>query len=525
MQVEEFLEQSARRLPNKVALVCQEGRFTFGEIDRLSTRVANALKKEGVRRGDRVAIFMDNCVEAVASIFGILKAGAVFSMVNPMTKGDKLAYILNNCGAVGAISSTKFEEVFSGIGMRVASLRFLIMSDLASSKKGDDSVKRLGWKESVEQQSDLRPAKEAIDLDLATIIYTSGSTGFPKGVMMTHLNMVTAATSITQYLENTAEDIILTALPLSFDYGLYQVLLAFKVGATVLLERSYVYPQVIVEKLLQEKVTGFPIVPTMAAILLQMKGLTPDRFPSLRYITNTAAALPPAHIEKLRELFPKTKIYSMYGLTECKRVSYLPPDQLTVRPTSVGKAIPNTEVYIVDKKGERVGPGVVGELVVRGHHVMKGYWGRPEETDHVLRPGLLPGERVLHTGDLFKMDGEGYLYFVGRKDDIIKTRGEKVSPKEVEAVLYALPEVVEAAVVGVQDEILGEAVKAVVVLSEGARLTQQDVLRHCARHLEDFMVPKFLEIHEALPKTATGKISKRELSSGRGEIDRPRLNF
>lgn len=516
MQVEEFLEQSARRLPNKVALVCQAERVTFAEIDRLSTRVANALKKEDVRRGDRIAIFLDNSVEAVVSIFGVLKLGAVFLMVSPKTKEDKLAYILNDCGAVSVISHTNQGDIFSEIGSRVPSLRFLILTDLTLSKKEAGGMKRLGWKKEVESQSDLRPPKEAIDVDLAAIIYTSGSTGFPKGVMMTHLNMVTAAASITQYLENTADDIILTALPLSFDYGLYQILMAFKVGATVLLEKSYAYPQVIVEKLLQQKVTGFPIVPTMAAILLQMKGLTPDRFASLRYITNTAAALPPAHIAKLRELFPKTKIYSMYGLTECKRVSYLPPDQLEIRPTSVGKAIPNTEVYIVNEKGERVGPGVVGELVVRGHHVMKGYWGRPEETDQVLRPGPIPGEKLLYTGDLFKMDEEGFLYFEARKDDIIKTRGEKVSPKEVEAVLYALPEVVEAAVVGVQDEILGEAIKAVVVFAEGARLTEQDVLRHCARYLEDFMVPKFLEFRKALPKTSTGKISKRELSAAKG---------
>lgn len=516
MQVEAFLEQSARRLPDKTALICQEERVTFAEMEHLSNRVANALKKEGVRRGDRVVVFLDNSVEAVASIFGILKLGAIFLMINPKTKKEKLVYILNNCKAVGAVSHTKYGELFSGIEKTVPSLWFLIVTDQAASQKETGGLRRLGWKEAVASESDSRPTKEGIDADLATIIYTSGSTGFPKGVMMTHLNMVTAAGSITRYLENTADDVILSALPLSFDYGLYQVLMAFKVGATVLLEKSYAYPRFIIEKLIQEKATGFPIVPTMAALLVQMKGLTPDPFSGLRYITNTAAALPPAHIARLRALFPKTKIYSMYGLTECKRVSYLPPEELDNRPTSVGRAIPNTEVYIVGEKGERVAPGVVGELVVRGHHVMKGYWEKPEETDQVLRPGPIPGEKVLYTGDLFKMDAEGFLYFVGRKDDIIKTRGEKVSPKEIEAVLYALPEVVEAAVVGVEDEILGKAIKAVVVLEEGSRLTAQDVLRHCARHLEDFMVPKFVEFRKSLPKTATGKISKKDLSVGSG---------
>lgn len=208
----------------------------------------------------------------------------------------------------------------------------------------------------------------------------------------------------------------------------------------------------------------------------------------------------------------------MYGLTECKRVAYLHPDQLDKRPTSVGKAIPNTEVYIVNDRGERVAPGEIGELVIRGAHVMKGYWERPEDTDRALKPGPLPGEKVLYSGDLFKTDEEGYLYFIGRKDDIIKTRGEKVSPKEIEAVVYSLPQVAEVAIIGVEDPVLGQAIKAVIVLSKDAVVTEQDILRHCRANLEDFMIPKFIEFREALlPKTGTGKISKRELSIAKGK--------
>jgi acyl-CoA synthetase (AMP-forming)/AMP-acid ligase II len=276
------------------------------------------------------------------------------------------------------------------------------------------------------------------------------------------------------------------------------------------LERSFAYPYAVVERLVREKVTGFPIVPTISAVLLQLN-LEQHDFSRLRYITNTAAALPPHHIQQLRQLFPHVKLYSMYGLTECKRVSYLPPDQLDVRPTSVGRGMPNEEVYIVDEAGCRVGPGVVGELVVRGSHVMKGYWELPEATAQVLKPGPLPGEHVLYTGDFFKMDHDGYLYFVGRKDDIIKSRGEKVSPKEIEDVLYSLDGVAEAAVVGVPDPVLGQAIKAVITVRAGAHLTEQDLLRHCAQHLEDFMMPKFVEFRDSLPKTSSGKISKREL--------------
>jgi acyl-CoA synthetase (AMP-forming)/AMP-acid ligase II len=203
----------------------------------------------------------------------------------------------------------------------------------------------------------------------------------------------------------------------------------------------------------------------------------------------------------------------MFGLTECKRVSYLPPEQVDARPTSVGKAMPNVEAYIVNEQGQRLPPGEVGELVVRGSNVMKGYWELPEETARMLRPGPVPGERVLHTGDLFRMDEEGYLYWVGRKDDIIKSRGEKVSPKEVENVLYGLEGVAMAAVIGVPDEVLGQAIKAFVTLQEGSRLTEKDVLRHCTQHLEEYMVPKLVEIRENLPRTPTGKIDKRELAA------------
>jgi acyl-CoA synthetase (AMP-forming)/AMP-acid ligase II len=278
------------------------------------------------------------------------------------------------------------------------------------------------------------------------------------------------------------------------------------------LERSFTYPYEIIRTILRENITGLPIVPTISAVLLQLD-LSTVTFPSLRYITNTAAALPADHIRRLRELFPSVTIYSMYGLTECKRVSYLPPDQIDVRPTSVGRGMPNEEVYIVDETGRRVPPGVIGELVVRGSNVMKGYWELPDETDRMLKPGLLPNEKVLYTGDLFRTDDEGYLYFFGRKDDIIKTRGEKVSPKEVEDVLYALDGISEAAVIGVPDQVLGQAIRAVVTLREGAKLTEQEILRHCAARLESFMVPQSVIFQASLPKTSSGKISKREVAA------------
>ena len=407
-----------------------------------------------------MAICLENSLEAVVAIFAILKAGAVFLVVNPTTKPDKVAYILSNCRAAGFITHRTKLDSFRGSVAAAPGLRGVWVAGGAPSVESRNAKRLFDLTAIFENDSlsVLPPAKKCIDIDLAALIYTSGSTGRPKGVMLTHLNIVSAATSITSYLESRSDDIILSVLPLSFDYGLYQVLMSVKIGGTVILERSFTYPYRVIELLEQEHVTGFPIVPTISAVLLQLD-ISAHLFPTLRYITNTAAALPTGHIRQLRDLFPHVKIFSMYGLTECKRVSYLPPGEIDIRPGSVGRGMPNEEVYIVDDAGRRVPAGTVGELVVRGSNVMKGYWELPEETDRMLKPGPLPGERVLHTGDLFRTDDQGYLYFVGRKDDIIKTRGEKVSPREVEDVLHAMPGVAEAAVIGVPDELLGAAIK------------------------------------------------------------------
>jgi long-chain acyl-CoA synthetase len=477
--------------------------------------LAHELIAQGLERGDRVAIWLENSPEAVISLFAVLKAGCVFLVLNPTMKGDKIEYILNNCRARALVTDGQRAKT---LGERWAELPHLDRAWITGDSATIESLRApkvlANFSEAVENQAlpSSPPPKHAIDIDLAALIYTSGSTGRPKGVMMTHQNMISAAISITTYLENKADDIILNILPLSFDYGLYQVLMACKVGATLVLERSFAFPHVVLQSAVRERITGLPIVPTISALLLQMD-LSRYDLSSLRYITNTAAALPAQHIRKLRELFPLARIYSMYGLTECKRVSYLPPDQIDIRPGSVGLGMPNEEVYVVDDEGRRVGPDVVGELVVRGSNVMKGYWEDPIETAKRLRPGPFPWEQVLYTGDLFKTDAEGYLYFVGRKDDIIKSRGEKVSPREVEDVLYRLDGVVEAAVMGVPDPILGQAVKAVIARRAGSTLSEKDVLRHCARLLEDFMRPKQVEFRDSLPKSSNGKISKREIQS------------
>jgi acyl-CoA synthetase (AMP-forming)/AMP-acid ligase II len=362
--------------------------------------------------------------------------------------------------------------------------------------------------ERIIEQESTAALPAVIDLDLAAIIYTSGSTGDPKGVTMSHRNMVSASTSITTYLENVEDDIILNTLPFSFDYGLYQLIMSMQMGATLVLEKTFGFPYQIIEHTKKYQVTGLPCVPTIFALLLQLESLEDENLDCVRYISNTAAALPPNYIPRLQKIFPRARIYSMYGLTECKRVSYLPPDRVTDKPDSVGIAMPNTEVWVVDEQGNELPRGKVGELVVRGGSVMRGYWRDPEATTERLKPGRYPWETVLYTGDLFRMDNEGFLYFVARKDDIIKCRGERVHPKEIETVLYSMDEILNARVIGVPHEIYGQAIKAEIIPREGARLDERKVRAYCRKHLEDLMVPQFIEFVKELPVSTSGKIKR-----------------
>lgn len=505
MRVEHFVINSARAHGAKTALVSGGKRLDYAELDALSSRLATALAANGVKRSDRVLVFMDNCWEAAVSIFAVLKAGATFSPINASTKADKLAYIIDDCEAAAILTQARLMPVVTQARAASTGRPLFVASTQAAPDRTPEGA--VAFEDCLKAEP-TPVAHGGIDIDLAMLIYTSGSTGRPKGVMMTHRNIDAAAESITTYLRNTPDDVILNVLPLAFDYGLYQLLMAMRLGATLILEKSFAFPQAIFEHIRTEQVTGFPLVPTMAALILQMRDLEPGFLPSLRYISNTAAALPPVHIARLRELLPGVRIYSMYGLTECKRCTYLPPEELDRRPGSVGIAIPNTEALVVDEDGNRVPPGVAGELVIRGPHVMQGYWRNDAATTQMLRPGPNPWERRLHTGDLFRTDEDGFLYFVGRKDDIIKTRGEKVAPKEVETVLHAHPGIAEAVVMGVADPVLGHAIAALVVRSDEG-LSERDIIRHCAAHLEDFMVPKIVEFRSELPKTDTGKVSRR----------------
>ena len=511
--LQDILLISAAQRPQHVALVAGVNRLRYGEIADWACRLAHALRARGVRRGDRVVIFMDNRWECAASIFGVLLAGGVFVAVNPQTKAQKLAFILRDSGARALLTEQSFARVFESAVKQVSALAVLCVSDGETLPAGAED-----WAVSMSGHPAVPPPPAAIGLDLAALIYTSGTTGPPKGVMHTHQSLLFALDSINGYLEFSPDDRLFSILPLNFGYGLFQWLSAVRAGATLVLERSFAYPVQVFKRMQEEAATGFASVPTVYAMMLAHDANYPLRFPDMRVVTNAAAALPTEFIPGIRRLFPKARLYKMYGQTECIRSAYLDPARAEAKPESVGRAIPGTELLLLDESGRPVAPGEVGNLHVRGPHLMRGYWNRPDKTAEVLVPGPLPGEFLLISGDLFRQDAEGDFYFVARSDEIIKSRGEKVSPDEVENAIYSLSAVREAAVVGIPDPLLGEAVCAFIAVRDGAQVSSQQIKRACSERLENYMVPKHIVILPELPRTPNGKLSRKLLLQQYGSL-------
>lgn len=508
----EALLVSSAANPGKTAIIADSKDYSYTMLKESATNMARQMVGSGIEKGDRVAIYMENSWECVVSIYASLLAGAAFLVINPQTKPEKLQFILNDSGAKILISKNIGTlELYLAI-TEVESLIEVITADSKEHAKWFPHDNTIDFKEALTEFDPETVLPLVIPNDLAALIYTSGSTGFPKGVMMTHQSMVFTSWSLVQYLRLSEADRIMLLLPLAFDYGLYQLLMAITIGGTLIVEQSFIFMASLYKSIKKNRPTVFPGVPTIYAMMIAAGKDSPVSFDCIEKVTNTAALLPAEFIPKLKGIFPRALIFKMYGLTECKRVCYLEPELIDIKPASVGKAIPGTEVFLLSPDGKAVATGEPGILHIRGPHVMLGYWQKEELSREMLRSGKLPWERILCSNDWFRMDEDGDLYFLGRNDDIIKTRGEKVSPVEIESVIYRIYGVKEVAAMGVPDQIMGESIVVYITKDEMIELTEKEIQRECMNYLENFMIPQKVIFLEEMPKSANGKIDRKELA-------------
>jgi long-chain acyl-CoA synthetase len=501
MLVHGFLERSARQAPDAIALIEPQRSITYQALDRLANRFARAFMGAGVGRGDRVVISLENCIELVGAYFGAMRAGAVAVPLPAGSRNDRLSKAVLDCTPTACVvdTATASEPLD---GHPLANVRAIFAQRRRQAATSPLLPAAVYLDEALASVADDPVAVHSIDSDLAAIIYTSGSTGEPRGVMLTHRNIVSNTRSIVSYLRLTARDRVMCILPFYYVYGLSLLHTHLSVGGSVVIDNRFTFPNVVLMAMQKHSVTGFAGVPSTFALLLRRSNLAEMTFPELRYVTQAGGAMAPAQIREWLDRGPRVPFYVMYGATEASaRLTYLEPADLARKLGSIGRPIPNVEIVVMKDDGEIAAPGEVGELVARGSNISCGYWNNPQETRE--RFGLA-GYR---TGDLGYADEEGFLFLAGRRHDMIKVRAHRVGAKEIEDVLYDHPDVQEAAVIGMPDDILGEAPVAVVV---GAQGTSAEALAlFCHQRLAAHKVPVRFVFLAELPKTpGVGKIDK-----------------
>ena len=509
--IHDFILRSARVAPDAEALVDGQARISYGALATQLESVAAGLAAHGMVGGGRVAVYLDKNVENVAAMFGATLAGGVLVPLNPQLKAPQVAHILADCQARVLVTSSARLRALAPVLGDCAGLRQVVVTGSGERATLPAHVAVLGWDEFLAQPAAASHRPDRIDADIAAILYTSGSTGSPKGVVLSHRNMVAGAESVASYLGNTSADRILAVLPLSFDYGLSQLTTTFSVGATAVLI-NYLLPRDILDTVGAERITGLAAVPSL---WMQLARLPWPAECTLRYLTNSGGAMPTPTLDALRQALPNATPYLMYGLTEAFRSTFLPPDQLDRRPDSIGKAIPNAQVMVLRPDGSECAPGESGELVHRGALVSLGYWNDPARTAERFRPlrpvdaGLPLPEIAVWSGDTVRRDEEGYLYFISRNDEMIKTSGYRVSPTEVEEVACACEGVREVVAFGAVHPALGQAI----VLVASASIGEAELLAHCKRQLPAYMVPaKIVLTDGALPRNPNGKFDRKLLA-------------
>lgn len=510
---------AASRAPDALALTLGETSLSYETLATQVSGFASGLAALGLSRSERVAIWLDKRIETVVASFGTTAAGGVFVPVNPLLKADQVAYILRDCNVRVLVTSVERLALIAPVLADCHDLRHVVVTGDASAQT-TLSLPCHRWQDLLSAAP--QATHRVVDADMAAILYTSGSTGRPKGVVLSHRNMVAGAKSVASYLQNQADDTLLAALPLSFDAGFSQLTTGFHVGARVVL-LNYLMPRDVIKALERERVTGLTAVPPLWIQLTQLEWPESIRA-HLRYFANTGGRMPLETLKALRSRVPTAKPYLMYGLTEAFRATYLPPEEVDRRPDSIGKSIPNSEVMVLREDGSPCAPHEPGELVQRGALVAMGYWNDAEKTAERFKPlpagvagreaGIVIPEIAVYSGDTVKMDEEGFLYFIGRRDEMIKTSGYRVSPTEVEEAVYGTQLVAECAAFGVEHPSLGQAIVLVATPPGSATIDRNALLAACKARLPAWQVPAHIELRDgALPRNPNGKIDRKTLSA------------
>jgi len=521
MLVQAILEKSARAFPDRPAAWANGVWKTYAELNRQADQVAAFLIGLGVKPGERVAILLENSFDYISAHFGALKAGAVEVSLNTELAADGLKQLLVDCEARVLIAGNKFFKQWVGIISDLPDLKHLVLEQDLKKIAPVSAPVPIHFLPAVYQtETFASPNAPRIDLDLASLIYTSGSTGEPKGVMLSHLNLTSNTQSIVEYLELRESDRMMVVLPFYYVYGRSLLYSHFLSGGSLVIDNRFAFPVTVLNNMRDLAVTGFAGVPSTFSILLKKTDLKTREFPHLRFVTQAGGGMAPALQKEVVGVFSPARVFIMYGSTEASpRLTYVHPEMLPRKWGSIGRAIPNVEVVVVDERGNRLPSGAQGEIAARGANIMMGYWKSSAATAEVLKHGYY------YTGDLGYEDADGYIFLTGRARDIIKAGGNRVSAKEIEDAVLEIPGVLETAVIGVTDEVLGEAIKAFVVRCHST-LTEEDVKGHLQRRLPAFKHPKWVEFREELPKNQSGKILKaalREAEAGLPQTTVPSL--
>lgn len=500
------------------ALVHRDETLTYRELWQRIGHWCAGLLDLGLGAGERVGIYLPKTLDTVGALLGAAAAGGVFVPLNPLLKPQQVAYILNDCNVRILVTSAERANLLAAELAHCPDLVAVLLVDSAADGINGSLIARcVAFSPVAPTGGNSGTGHRRIDADMAAILYTSGSTGQPKGVVLSHRNLIAGALSVAEYLENRADDRILAVLPLSFDYGLSQLTTAFSVGATVVL-MDYLLPNDVIKAVIRYRITGLAAVPPLWIQIAKLEW-PPTACESLRYLTNSGGAMPQTTTKALRAKLPHTRIYLMYGLTEAFRSTWLPPDQVDIRPDSMGQAIPNAEILVVREDGSPCAPDEPGELVHRGALVSLGYWNDAERTNERFKPapgqprGIPNPELAVWSGDQVRRDAQGFLYFISRKDEQIKTSGYRVSPTEVEEVVYASGLVAEAAAIGVAHQTLGQAIVVIAKPLPDHPGRESQVIEHCRGALPGFMVPQRVIFEDTLPRNPNGKIDRKLLAA------------